>query len=76
MPDFVVFADNPVFSWARRPDSDPRIFEWWSSYQTNYVRVGLVDVVSRSETKFQFGAEVAARYGKIRGLGLEIFQRK
>jgi len=75
-PEFVVFADNPVFSWGRRPDSDPRIFEWWSSYQTHYVRVGLVDVVSGLETKFQFGAEVAASYGKIRGLGLEIFQRK
>jgi 4-amino-4-deoxy-L-arabinose transferase-like glycosyltransferase len=75
-PEFVVFADNPLFSWARQPDSDPRIFEWWNSYQTNCVRVGLVDVVSHSATEFRFGAEDAARYGKIRGLGLEIFRRE
>jgi len=75
-PEFVIFADNPLFSWARQPDSNPWIFEWWNSYQTNYVRVGLVDVVSHSATVFRFGAEDAARYGKIRGLGLETFQRK
>jgi hypothetical protein len=75
-PEFVVFADSPLFSWGRRPDSDPRIFDWWNSYQTNYIRVGLVDVVTNSETQFRFGTEDAARYGKIRGLGLEIFQRK
>jgi 4-amino-4-deoxy-L-arabinose transferase-like glycosyltransferase len=75
-PEFVVFADNPLFSWGRRPDSDPRIFEWWNSCQTNYVRVGLVDVGSRSETEFRFGVEDVARYGKIRGIGLEIFRHK
>ena len=75
-PAFVVFADSPLFSWGRRPDSDPRIFDWWNFYQTNYLRVGLVDVVSNSITEFRFGAEAAARYGKIQGLGLEIFQRK
>ena len=75
-PAFAVFADSPVFSWGRQPDSDPHLFDWWSSYRTNYVRVGLVDVVSHSDTQFRFGAEKAARYGKIRGIGLEIFQRK
>ena len=76
VPEFVVFADSPLFSWNRRPDSDPRIFEWWDSYQTNYVRIGLVDVATNSKTGFRLDAEGAARYGKIRGLGLEIFQRK
>ncbi len=75
-PEFVVFADNPLLSWARRPDSDLKIFEWWNSYQTNYTRVGLADVLSATETKFAWGAEEAARHGKIRGLGLELFQRK
>ena len=73
-PEFVVFADNPLFSWGRRPDSNPRIFEWWNSYQTNYTRVGLADVISTTETKFAWGVDEAARYGKIRGIGLEIFQ--
>jgi hypothetical protein len=75
-PQFVVVAQSPLFSWNRRPDSDPRIFDWWDSYQTNYVRVGLVDVTTNSETEFRLDAEGAASYGKIRGLGLEIFQRK
>ena len=75
-PEFVVFADSPLFSWGRRSDSDPRIFEWWDTYRTNYVRVGLVDVGPRSETEFRFGAEEAGRYGNIRGLGLELFQRE
>jgi 4-amino-4-deoxy-L-arabinose transferase-like glycosyltransferase len=75
-PDFVVFADNPLLSWGRQPDSDPGIFEWWKSYRTNYTLVGLADVISTTETKFAWGAEEAARYGKIRGIGLEIFQQK
>ena len=75
-PELVVFADNPLFSWGRQPDSDPKIFEWWNSYRTNYTLVGLADVISTTETKFAWGAEDAARYGKIRGIGLEIFQRK
>ena len=75
-PELVVFADNPLFSWGRRPDSDLKIFDWWNSYQTNYTRVGLADVISTTETKFTWGAEEAARYGKIRGIGLEIYQHK
>ncbi len=75
-PEFVVFADNPLFSWGRRPDSDLKIFEWWNSCQTNYTRVGLADVISTTETKFAWGVDEVARYGKIRGIGLEIFRRK
>ena len=75
VPEFIVYAANP-FSWARQPDSDQRIFEWWNSYQTNYIRVALSDVVSHADSEFRFGIEDAGRYGKIRGLGLEVFQRK
>ena len=75
-PALVVFAHNPLLSWARQPESDPEIFEWWNSYQTNYTRVGVADVISTTEIKFAWGAEEAARYGNIHGLGLEIFQRK
>ena len=75
-PEIVVFADNPLLSWGRQPDSDLKIFEWWNSYRTNYTRVGVADVISTTETKFAWGAEDAVRYGKIRGLGLEIFQHE
>ena len=74
-PEFVLFTNNP-FSWARQPDSDPHIFDWWQNYQTNYLRVALADVVSHANTQFRFGAENAASYGKLRGFGLEVFQRK
>jgi hypothetical protein len=75
-PGFVVFVDSPMFSLGRRPDSDPRIFDWWNFYQTNYTRIGLADVAAGGKTEFRFDAEDAARYGKIRGIGLELFQRK
>ncbi len=74
-PEFVVFADN-YLSWAREEKSDPEIFDWWASYQTNYTLVGLADVISSTETRYALGAEAAARYGKLRTGGLEVFQRK
>ena len=74
-PEFVVYADN-ILSWARRPDSDPAIFKWWMSYQTNYTLVGVADVISPAETQFAWGAEEAARYGPVRVNGLELYQRK
>ena len=76
-PDLVVFADNPLFSWGRWPDSDPKIFDWWNSYQTNYTLVGLADVISSTETIYALTPELAARYGgQVHGIGLELFQRK
>jgi 4-amino-4-deoxy-L-arabinose transferase-like glycosyltransferase len=75
-PEFVVFADNPL-SWARKPDSDPGIFQWWNAYQTNYNLVGLADILSPTRTVYALGPEWVERYGKaIRGGGLEIYQRK
>jgi hypothetical protein len=74
-PQFVVFATGNL-SWMRRPDSNPHIFEWWDSYQTNYTLVGLANVISPAETRSAWGAEAAAHYGQIVGNGLEIYQRK
>jgi len=75
-PQFVVFADNPL-SWSRRPDSDPKIFEWWNAYQTNYNLVGLADILSPTQTVYALGPEWVERYGKaLRGGGLEVYQRK
>ena len=76
-PEIVVFADNPLFSWGRRPDSDLKIFEWWDSYRTNYTLVGVADVISPAETIYALTPELAARYGgRVHGLGLSVFQRK
>ena len=75
-PEFVVFADNNM-SWNRRPDSDPNIFNWWDSYQTNYTLVGMADIISPTQTVYVLGAKWVARYGKdIHGSGLEVYQRK
>jgi hypothetical protein len=75
-PEFVVFADNPL-SWARKPASDPKIFNWWDSYQTNYTLVGMADIISPTQTVYVLGAKWVARYGReIHGSGLEIYQRK
>jgi hypothetical protein len=75
-PEFIVFADNPL-SWARKPASDLKIFNWWDAYQTNYALVGLADVLSPTQTVYVLGADWVARYGKtIRGSGLEVYQRK
>jgi hypothetical protein len=74
-PEFVVFADN-IMSWNRRPDSDPTIFNWWDSYQTNYTLVGMADIISPTQTVYVLGAKWVARYGRdIRGSGLEVYQR-
>ena len=75
-PEFVVFADN-IMSWNRQPDSDPGIFNWWDSYQTNYTLVGMADIISPTQTVYALGAKWVARYGKdIHGSGLEVYQRK
>ena len=75
-PGFIVFADNPL-SWARKPDSDPTIFNWWNSYQTNYILVGMADIISPTQTVYALGKEWVARYGKvIHRSGLEVYQRK
>jgi 4-amino-4-deoxy-L-arabinose transferase-like glycosyltransferase len=74
-PQFVIFATGNL-SWMKRPESDPKIFEWWASYQTNYVLDGIADVISSTETRYAWGAEPAARYGRMAGSGLEIYRRK
>jgi 4-amino-4-deoxy-L-arabinose transferase-like glycosyltransferase len=75
-PEFVVFVDNRL-SWGQWPESNRKIFDWWDSCRTNYTLVGLADVVSSTNTVYAFGAETASRYGgKIRGNGLQVYQRR
>ncbi|HEY1717619.1 MAG TPA: glycosyltransferase family 39 protein [Verrucomicrobiae bacterium] len=70
-PEIIVYAS----SWMRRPNSDPHIFEWWASYQTNYALAGIADVISPAETRYAWGA-AAARYAQDVSNGLEVYQRK
>jgi hypothetical protein len=75
-PEFIVFADN-LLSWARNTDSDPKIFNWWDFYQTNYTLVGMADIISPTQTVYALGAKWVERYGRdIHGSGLEVYQRK
>jgi hypothetical protein len=73
-PGFIIFVDAPM-SWFRYPDSDPRIFDWWDSYQTNYNLVAISDVISPTETVNAWGADVVKRYGGVHGSALEVYQR-
>jgi 4-amino-4-deoxy-L-arabinose transferase-like glycosyltransferase len=36
-PQFIVYVQGDT-SWGRRPDSNPKIFNWWDGYKTNYTR--------------------------------------
>jgi Dolichyl-phosphate-mannose-protein mannosyltransferase len=73
-PGFIVFVDDPM-SWFRYPDSDPRIFNWWDAYQTNYTLVAIADVLSSNTTVYAWGADMVKHYGGARGSALEVYQR-
>lgn len=73
-PGFIIFVDDRM-SWFRYPDSDPRIFNWWDAYQTNYTLVAIADVLSSSTTVYAWGADMVKRYGGARGSALEVYQR-
>lgn len=73
-PRFVIFA-SIASSWTRVIGSDTKILDWWDSYKTNYVIVGLADVISPTETRYLWN-EDAVRYGKPQATGLEVYQRK
>jgi hypothetical protein len=74
-PGFVVVSDSEKFT-GRHQGSAPNLFDWWDAYQTNYVRVGVADIISPTETACAFGTNEVARYGKIHRCALEVFQRK
>jgi hypothetical protein len=73
-PEFVVFADN-IMSWNRRPDSDPTIFNWWDNYKTNYLLVGMADIISPTQTVYVLGTNFVAHYPEAHGSALEVYQR-
>jgi hypothetical protein len=73
-PEFVVFV-NQNFSWVQAPQSDVTIFRWWNFYKTNYATVGLVEENWPRSSRF-FWDNDAAAYGGLKGMGMEIFQRR
>ena len=73
-PEFVVFV-NQNFSWVQSPQSDVTIFRWWNDYKTNYATVGLVEENWPHPAQFFWGEDAAA-HGKLKGTGLEIYQRR
>jgi hypothetical protein len=74
-PEFIIFVDDRM-SWFRYPDSDPRIFNWWDVYQTNFTLVAIADVLTSNTTVYAWGADMVKHYGGARGSALEVYQRK
>lgn len=74
-PKFLVFAHIPP-SWLKRPDSDPRIFEWFGRYSgAEYDRVGLVEILPAGETRYLWD-EAQAGYEPRSNFWLEVYERK
>ena len=74
-PEFVVVSDKERML-DPATNSIPGLFEWWDSYQTNYIRVGLADPIWMDKTTYSFGTNAVARHGRIHRCALEIYQRK
>jgi len=74
-PEFIVVA-RVDSSWFVSSQSDPRIFDWWDAYQTNYALVGMTDMISPSDIRFVFGGDAVAHYGRTLTNGLAVYQRK
>ena len=59
-PEYIVYVPGDT-SWGRGAGSNPKIFDWWGVYQTNYTRVLSVDE--------------PASAGKTLGCALFVYQR-
>jgi hypothetical protein len=74
-PEMVVIS-GLSFNLGTATNSIPTLSNWWKQYQTNYLRVGVADPISPTNTIYAFGTNEVARHGKIHNCALEIFQRK
>jgi hypothetical protein len=72
-PRFLVFV-SAVRSWNARPGSDQTIFRWFEAYQRDFVRVGVVDIVSPHETVYRWGDD-AGGYAPRSDVWLMVFER-
>jgi len=72
-PRYVVFVRASA-SWLIRPNSDLTIFGWFEQYQRSLKRVGVVDIMSRQETVYRWGAD-ALDYPPRSDVWLMLFER-
>jgi len=72
-PRYLVFV-RATGSWLVREASDKTIFGWFAQYQRSFTRVGVVDIVSRRETTYRWGAE-AFDYAPRSDVWLMVFER-
>jgi hypothetical protein len=53
-PEYVVFI-NMQSSWARRPDSQVKIDDWWNTFSSqNYDLAGVADILSPDRTEYHW----------------------
>ena len=72
-PEFVVFV-NISTSWLARPNSNLMIFEWFDSYIRNYQCVGVIDILSASQTYYAW--DERANYAPQSSAWLKVYRRK
>jgi hypothetical protein len=62
-------------SWLRRPQSPPRIFDWWLAYAPQHYRlVGIADIVSAERTEYRWEA-AAETYQPRSSYFLTVYRR-
>ena len=57
-PRFLIFV-NVYTSWLTTPSSDRKIFNWFNRYSSFYHIVGIVDIISSTQTVYRWGTETA-----------------
>lgn len=71
-PAFLVFVDVP-YSWLRRPNSDPAIFEWFDKYRSKYELTGIADILQDTQYRWD---DAARTYQPLSPFTVRIFRRK
>ena len=74
-PEFIIFADNSL-SWARTSDSCLKIFDWWDSYQTNYIFIGQSETMPPAKNADGESQKSTRRPGDFQTNALKIYRRK
>ena len=73
-PQYVVRVSGNM-SWLRRPQSPPRIFDWWQAYAPQHYRlVGIADIVSAERTEYRWDA-AAETYQPRSSYFLAVYRR-
>jgi dolichyl-phosphate-mannose-protein mannosyltransferase len=73
-PKYLVFV-NVKTSWLLKPASDNTLARWFQDYWTHFERVGVVDIVSPTVTRYRWD-DAARDYTPESTLWLAVFRRK